>query len=661
MSLYSQNLYGQPSYGGPSYRASPPSSNGYYYAQPPSHPPAPPMYEVDAASFRRDFSTRLEQLTFNSRPIIQQLSMFAQDYARYADIVGQCVRAHIRRVPPWMKLPAFYLLDAISKNVYEPYARHFATFVTSLYLETYNQVDDNTRGKMEEMLLTWRTGSPSGKELFGAQEQLAIERGVWGSGSSSSSNVHSGPGSVMKSQVMSELLYALGQKERAVQSNPYDTMSQNHILVLQQLRMHVEAGVSQEELRQILNQLRNLVKSTAPPPPVPQPTVPSAPSWHSPPPPPAFLPQISQISQVTPPPVSYVQPVKIEEQPPASLNVVSPPTLPVPSTSAAPPSGNIANILSSLLKSGVLSTTGTPTGAGATAKGEDVPVETQEQVEIDEAVREYRDKILLEPINLHSLESTRPSLIVELLYEQQGLQCKQCGIRFPDTKLGKRRQDDHLDMHFRQNRKASDDLGRGHSRSWFTSVEDWIQDVSGAKKGKGRIDGSGPLNAKATAAAETAKREEDLRSQFVIVPPGEEAHIMSCPICKETLKSEFLEDDEEWVWKNATKKDDKIYHATCYAEAFLSTNSLAARLRSEKGHGSRSATPEVHPMTNSVRAMTPPATVRVSSKSPTQSPLSESKVAAGTKRKVEHFESNVTEEPSGTPPLKKVALTSVSS
>jgi pre-mRNA cleavage complex 2 protein Pcf11 len=81
-----------------------------------------------------------------------------------------------------MKLPAFYLLDAISKNVYEPYARHFAVFVIPLFLETYGQVDETTRSKMEEMLLTWRTGSPAGKELFGVPPQVAIERGVWGDG-----------------------------------------------------------------------------------------------------------------------------------------------------------------------------------------------------------------------------------------------------------------------------------------------------------------------------------------------------------------------------------------------------------------------------------------------------------------------------------------------
>lgn len=73
------------------------------------------------------------------------------------------------------------------------------------------------------------------------------------------------------------------------------------------------------------------------------------------------------------------------------------------------------------------------------------------------------------------------------------------------------------------------------------------------------MDMSGPRNTKTSAAAETAKREADLRAQYVIVPPGEEAQLVSCPICKETLKSEFLEDDEDWVWKNATKKDDKVF------------------------------------------------------------------------------------------------------
>lgn len=65
-------------------------------------------------------------------------------------------------------------------------------------------------------------------------------------------------------------------------------------------------------------------------------------------------------------------------------------------------------------------------------------------------------------------------------------------------------------------------------------------------------------NSKAAAAEEHAKRDAELRAMFVVVPPGDEAKPISCPVCKEPLKSEFLEDDEEWVWKNAVKKDDRV-------------------------------------------------------------------------------------------------------
>lgn len=142
-----------------------------------------------------------------------------------------------------MKLPAFYLLDAISKNVYEPYARVFASFVIPLFLDTYRTVDDGTRSKMDEMLLTWRTGSPNGKELFGLAPQMAIERGIWGDQAVSSHRMHflysphllQGPGQITKTQVTSELNFTLQAKERAVQANPNDITSKHHIQILLQV------------------------------------------------------------------------------------------------------------------------------------------------------------------------------------------------------------------------------------------------------------------------------------------------------------------------------------------------------------------------------------------------------------------------------------------
>lgn len=59
-------------------------------------------------------------------------------------------------------------------------------------------------------------------------------------------------------------------------------------------------------------------------------------------------------------------------------------------------------------------------------------------------------------------------------------------------------------------------------------------------------------------AKESSKRDAELRASVIVVPPGDEAKSINCPVCKETLKSEFREDDEEWVWHNAVRVKDKV-------------------------------------------------------------------------------------------------------
>ncbi len=59
------------------------------------------------------------------------------------------------------------------------------------------------------------------------------------------------------------------------------------------------------------------------------------------------------------------------------------------------------------------------------------------------------------------------------------------------------------------------------------------------------------------------------KAQHITVPPGDEAKPMSCPICKEALKVEFLEDEEEWVWRNVVQKDDRVSLATLYLNTIL--------------------------------------------------------------------------------------------
>ena len=181
-------------------------------------------------------------------------------------------------------------------------------------------------------------------------------------------------------------------------------------------------------------------------------------------------------------------------------------------------------------------------------------------------------------------------------------------------------------------------------------------------KGKSRADR--PLTGKLAVAEEKAKREAELRAMFVVVAPGEEAKPFSCPVCKEPMKCEFLEDEEEWVWKNAMKRDDKvlffrsilpnkleanslqIYHATCHAEAVMSTNTLAARLKNEERESrSRSGTPEVYVPTPA--RSTPPRTLQPrASLSPSPARTS------GVKRKAGGDEPS----PGDTPPAKKLEV-----
>ncbi|EFI27724.1 hypothetical protein CC1G_14647 [Coprinopsis cinerea okayama7 len=614
-------MYGQPAFaaGHHAFHQSP--VNGYYgspnqYQQqqhfpPPPSLPQPPVFHNDPTSFRNHYMSQLSTLVYNSRPIIQNLSMLAYEYSRHAAVVVTCIESHIRKVPPSLKLPAFYLLDAISKNYYEHYARRFSHVVAPLFLQTYSQVDQQTQNKMEEMLLTWRTGSPQRTELFGPVTQLNIERGVWGSGS----NV-----SITKNQVVSELQFAIGQKERALQGNPYDEDSRRKLEVLRQLRsLVVDVGVSQDELRQILNQLHELVKAPPPPPPV----VPPAPvnAWQPPPvhypPPPHSRPSSSAPYANAPP---LYPPTHVPHPPPQSI----------PSTSTAIPSipdaENINKILDSLKNAGVL--------AAASTSSQTEPAAIGKQAVSDDgiasAARDYKKHVLSIKSVLSSSEILRTKPVLPaLLYDQLPVQCKQCGLRFADTSYGKKKLDDHLDEHFQQNKKANQDNGRGHCRTWFASADDWIRDVTTQVD-----DGK-------SAATVSVKNDKELRAMFIVVPPGDEAKNITCPICQENMKSEFLEDDEEWVWRNAIMKDEKIYHATCHAEAL---SGIAARLRNDATGSSRGATPEFAGSSRS----TPPPSFTVKSKSPSPDPKS-----VGVKRKVE---TDPTEERISTPPSKKIAL-----
>lgn len=79
------------------------------------------------------------------------------------------------------KLPAFYVLDSIVKNVGTPYTLFFGRGLYQTFMEAYALVDTNTRKKMEEMLKTWKEpvpGSMDTRPVFPADVTKPIENAL---------------------------------------------------------------------------------------------------------------------------------------------------------------------------------------------------------------------------------------------------------------------------------------------------------------------------------------------------------------------------------------------------------------------------------------------------------------------------------------------------
>ena len=58
---------------------------------------------------------------------------------------------------------------------------------------------------------------------------------------------------------------------------------------------------------------------------------------------------------------------------------------------------------------------------------------------------------------------------ISLLYERLPLQCKMCALRFFDTEEGKQAIAEHLDWHYRRNKRLREQLKRPTSRGWYLS------------------------------------------------------------------------------------------------------------------------------------------------------------------------------------------------
>ncbi|CAB3225554.1 unnamed protein product [Arctia plantaginis] len=227
---------------------------------------------------------------------------------------------------------------------------------------------------------------------------------------------------------------------------------------------------------------------------------------------------------------------------------------------ALPMNINVNDLFAKLVASGIVQVPSEPKTENKEEKVEEVKQKPRE------------DKNVIHRVDFMKPETLRvkqPGLVSRLY---GGMQCSGCGARFPPEHTVRYSQ--HLDWHFRQNRRDRDSARRAHSRHWHYDLSDWVQyeevedleerekswfetggavgaSAAGAEGGEG---GGSPSAAEAPSAAASAPA----------------AH--TCALCGDPFQQFYNEDKEEWHLRNAVKHDDDYYHPLCFEDYKTSLN-----------------------------------------------------------------------------------------
>ncbi|XP_065313874.1 pre-mRNA cleavage complex 2 protein Pcf11-like isoform X2 [Gordionus sp. m RMFG-2023] len=102
-----------------------------------------------------EYKAALGDLTINSKPLINMLTMLAEENTQIAPQILKVIEDQLHKANPIHKLPLLYLIDSIIKNVKQPYLEYSIPNIVNIFCQVFEKVDEKTRLMLYKLRQTW--------------------------------------------------------------------------------------------------------------------------------------------------------------------------------------------------------------------------------------------------------------------------------------------------------------------------------------------------------------------------------------------------------------------------------------------------------------------------------------------------------------------------
>nr|XP_018670290.1 pre-mRNA cleavage complex 2 protein Pcf11 isoform X3 [Ciona intestinalis] len=207
-----------------------------------------------------EYSSSLQDLTFNSKPHINMLTILAEENKAHAESVVKVIEAQLYKASE--KLPILYLLDSIVKNVGENYTPLFAKNIVNTFRQAFMTGNEKQKMSLYKLRTTW-------DEYFPLKRLHALDVKIQGIDPNwpvkplpahlqdASTNIHVNPKFIKRNDtpvVKPQVTPVVSKPSQSKQVNDVDKIKeqmirqQKELLDLQQRKLMLELEQTKQEL-----------------------------------------------------------------------------------------------------------------------------------------------------------------------------------------------------------------------------------------------------------------------------------------------------------------------------------------------------------------------------------------------------------------------------